>query len=85
MYRRGNDRGESGDCGRVVYGDHPDGSSISVWNMEWYGKKPNQTTNDIRGRAYCPDGKSGKCLVSFKESNSLIPEGNYNVIDVDYD
>ena len=41
MYRRKSDKGEKGECTRALYGDHPDGKSISVWNMEWYGEKPN--------------------------------------------
>lgn len=80
MYRRRNVVGQSGQCGTVKYGDAEGG--ISVWNMEWFGAKPNQTVRDIRGRAYCPDGVSGKCRLKF--NFWAIPEGAYNVIDTDY-
>mmetsp|Transcript_1165 Transcript_1165/g.2134 ORF Transcript_1165/g.2134 Transcript_1165/m.2134 type:complete len:198 (-) Transcript_1165:48-641(-) len=81
MYRVKGNSMETGKCVSAIYGDRDDGA-ISVWNMQWFGDKPNQTTKDIKGKAYCPDGVSGACKVKF--NNFFIPEGNYNVIDTDY-
>ena len=50
--------------------------------MEWFGDIPNQTVNDIRGKATQPDGNSGALKVKL---GTFIPEANYNVIDTDYD
>ena len=81
LYRvKATNYGQSGNCTVAKYGNHPDG--ISVWNMEWFGQKPDQTTNDIRGKAYQPDGKSGALKVKF--DNFFIPEAPYNVINTDY-
>ena len=50
MYRNKGTSGETGECVTAKYGDREDGA-VSVWNMQWFGSKPNQTTGDIRGKA----------------------------------
>ena len=56
MYRSKKIPFESGICNTAIYGDR-DEDSVTVWNAELFGTKPNQTMNDIKGKAYCPDDK----------------------------
>ena len=81
MYRVKGSSGETGNCTTAKYNLTAGG--IGVYNMDWFGQKPNQTTNRIYGKATQPDGKTGALRVKF--DNFFIPEAPYNVISTDYD
>ena len=81
MYRA-KSNGEKGDCSAAIYGDHPEG--ISVTNVGLYGDSyPLSEVGGIKGYARQPDGETGTIAVTLHLPWFNVG-GTFYVVDTDY-